>query len=97
MKQPALRPFDPSRYLQNEASIAAYLEAVLEQGDSSLFLDALGDVAKARGMSRLAKESGLTRESLYRSLSSGSQPRFETIQRVLHALGVKIHLQALPA
>lgn len=82
--------FDVSEYLKDEASIAAYLSSIVEEGDPKLLLSAIGDIAKARGMSRIASESGLGRESLYKALNSSAKPRFDTILRVLGALGVKI-------
>ena len=82
-------PFDPSAYLDSDEMIAQYLAAAVEEGDPELFLAALGDVAKARGMAQIAKDAGLGRESLYKALSPGAHPRFETINAVLQALGVK--------
>lgn len=82
--------FDVSEYLKDEASIAAYLSAIMEEGDPRLLLSAIGDIAKARGMSRIASESGLGRESLYKALNSEAKPRFDTILKVLNALGVNI-------
>jgi probable addiction module antidote protein len=82
--------FDVSEYLKDEASIAAYLSAIVEDGDSRLLLSAIGDIAKARGMSKIASESGLGRESLYKALNSKAKPRFDTVLKVLGALGVNI-------
>ena len=82
-------PFDAADYLDNDDVIAAYLSAAAEDPNPDVFLAALGDVAKARGMALIAKESGLGRESLYKALSAGAHPRYETISAVLHALGVK--------
>ena len=82
--------FDPSVYLDSEETIAEYLTVTLEKNDPDLLLAALANVAKARGMSRIARESGLGRESLYKALTSVSKPRFETIMKVMHALGVKL-------
>ncbi len=82
--------FEVSDYLKDEASIAAYLSAVVEEGDSGLLLSAIGDIAKARGMSKIASESGLGRESLYKALNPDAKPRFDTILKVLGALGVSI-------
>ena len=82
--------FDVSEYLKDEASIAAYLSAIVEEGDPRLLLSAIGDIAKARGMSRIASESGLGRESLYKALNSDAKPRFDTVLKVLGALGVNI-------
>jgi probable addiction module antidote protein len=86
--------FDPSAYLENEETIAEYLSAALEEDDPGVFLAAVGHVAKARGMSAIAKESGLGRESLYKAFSPGAKPRYETVQKVLHTLGVKINVSA---
>jgi probable addiction module antidote protein len=82
--------FDVSEYLKDESSIAAYLSAIVDEGDPALLLAAIGDIAKARGMSRIANDSGLGRESLYKALNSGAKPRFDTIIKVLNALGVNI-------
>lgn len=89
-----LIPFDASEYLDNDEVVSEYLTAALESGDADLLLAALGDIAKARGMSEIAKETGLGRESLYKALAPGAKPRFDTILKVIHALGVK--LQATP-
>ena len=81
--------FDISEYLDNDEVITEYLSAAAEDPNPDVFVAALGDVAKARGMTQIAKASGLGRESLYKAFSKGSHPRFETINAVLHALGVK--------
>lgn len=86
--------FDPSVYLDSEEAIAEYLSAALEDDDPSVFLAAIGHVAKARGMSAIAQESGLGRESLYKAFAPGAKPRYETVQKVLHSLGVKINVSA---
>jgi probable addiction module antidote protein len=83
-------PFDVAEYLDNDAVIAEYLAAAIEDPNPDVFLAALGDVAKARGMAQIAKETGLGRESLYKALSSGAHPRYETIKAVLNALGVRL-------
>ena len=82
--------FDASDYLDNEETIAEYLTAALENPDPDAFLVAVSDVAKARGMSKVAANAGLGRESLYKALKPGAQPRFETVRRLLDALGVKL-------
>lgn len=82
--------FDFSEYLDDEAVIAEYLTAAAEDPNPSVFLSALGDVAKARGMTQIAKDCGLGRESLYKALSAGAHPRLETVNAVLKALGVKL-------
>jgi len=88
-----LPEFDPAKYLNSEEDIAAYLSVVLEEDDPALLAAALGDVAKARGMTEIAKASGITREALYRALRPNSKPRFETISRVCAALGVRLVAQ----
>jgi len=82
-------PFDPAAYLDSDEVVAEYLTAATEDPNPEVFLAALGDVAKARGMSQIAKDAGLGRESLYKALSAGAHPRYETVNAVLHALGVK--------
>lgn len=89
-------PFDAARYLDNEEVIAEYLTAAAEDPNPDVFLAALGDVAKARGMARIAEESGLGRESLYKALGAGAHPRYETVSAVLRALGVKLAIVATP-
>lgn len=83
-------PFDPAEYLDDDESVAVYLTSMLEEDDPGLLFSALGDVARARGMTEIAKASGLSREALYKALRSDAQPRFDTIHRVLEALGVKL-------
>lgn len=87
---PKLLPFDSARYLTDDVAIAEYITAVLEDGDSDLLLLALSDVARARGMAQVAKDAGLGRESLYKALSPGAKPRFETVLKVARALGVRL-------
>jgi probable addiction module antidote protein len=81
--------FDPADYLDNDEVIAEYLSAAVEDPNPDVFLAALGDVARARGMAQVAKGAGLGRESLYKALSVGAHPRFETVSAVLRGLGVK--------
>ena len=88
-------PFDAADYLTNEETIAEYLTAALEDPNPDMFLVAVRDVARAHGMTQLAKDSGLGRESLYKALSPGAKPRHETIQKIVRALGIK--LSAAPA
>ena len=87
-------PFDASDYLNSEETIAEYLTAALENSDPDAFLVAVRDVAKARGMSKVAANAGLGRESLYKTLRPGAQPRFDTVRRLLNALGVKLDVSA---
>lgn len=83
-------PFDAADYLDSEETIAEYMTAASEDENPDVFLAALGDVAKARGMAKIAADSGLGRESPYKALAAGSHPRYETVQAVLRALGVKL-------
>ena len=85
-----LAPFDASDYLDNEETIAEYLAAALENPDPDAFLIAVRDVAKARGIAKVAADAGLGRESLYKALRPGAQPRFDTVRRLLEALGVRL-------
>ena len=87
-----LSKFDTVDYLGTKKDIAAYLSAVLEDGDPALFVAAIGDIAKARGMSDIAKKSGVTREALYRALKIEARPRFETVAKVVHALGMRLSI-----
>lgn len=89
-----IAPFDASDYLDNEETIAEYLSAALNNPDPNAFLDAVRDVAKAQGISTVAQNAGLGRESLYKALKPGAKPRFETIRRLLAALDVKIEIVA---
>ena len=82
--------FDAADYLSNEETIAEYISAALEDPDPDVFLTAVRDVARARGMAQLAKDSGLGRESLYKALTPGAKPRYDTMLKLLHALGVKL-------
>jgi probable addiction module antidote protein len=88
-----LLPFDAARYLTDDDAVAEYMNAVLETGDSDLLLMALGDIARARGMAQVAKDTGLGRESLYKALAPGAKPRFDTVLKVARALGVKLTAQ----
>jgi probable addiction module antidote protein len=83
-------PFDAADYLTDEETIAEYLNAALENPDPDLFLVAVRDVARARGMTQLAKDTGLGRESLYKALAPGAKPRYDTILKIMHALGVRL-------
>lgn len=89
-----LVPFDAARYLTDDAAIAEYMSTVLEMADPDLLLLALSDVARARGMAQVAKDSGLGRESLYKALAPGAKPRFDTVVKVMAALGIQ--MQATP-
>ena len=86
--------FDATKFLDDDEAIAEYMTAVLEADDPDLLLLALGDVARAKGMTQVARDAGLGRESLYKALAPGAKPRFETVMRVAKALGVKFTVQA---
>jgi len=88
-------PFDAADYLTDEETIAEHLSAALEDPDPDLFLVAVRDVARARGMTQLARATGLGRESLYKALTPGAKPRYDTVLKIMRALGVK--LTALPS
>jgi probable addiction module antidote protein len=94
IKVSELPEFDAAEYLSTDEEVAAYLTAVLEENDAALLAAALGDIARARGMTQISKDSGITREALYKALRPGSEPRFDTVNRVCAALGVR--LVALP-
>lgn len=87
---PKLAPFDAADYLDDEETIAEYLSAALEDPNPDVFLSAVRDVARARGMGQLARDAGLGRESLYKALAPGAKPRYDTMPKLLHALGVKL-------
>ena len=81
--------FDASKYLDNDEMVAAYLNAALDEGDSDLLLAAIADIAKARGITKIAMAAGLGRESLYKTLAPGSKPRMDTVLKLAGAIGVK--------
>ena len=89
-----LTKFDVSQYLDSKEMIAEYLSQVLQDGDMNELLEAIGNIAKAKGMSQIAKDTGLGRESLYKTFSADSKPRFETIMKVLDSFGVKLQASA---
>jgi probable addiction module antidote protein len=89
-----LPKFDAAEYLDNDAVVAEYLNAALEDDDPELFLQAIADVAKARGIATLAQDTGLGRESLYKTLAPGAKPRYDTVMKLLRALGLE--LQTVP-
>lgn len=91
------RPWDATEHLATEDDIAAYLDAALEDGDPSLIVAVLGDIARARGMTQIARDAGLGRESLYKALSPTGNPEFATILKVVHALGMQFHVQTTQA
>jgi len=90
-------PFDAADYLDDEETIAEYLTAALENPNPDVFLVAVRDVARARGMTQLARDAGLGRESLYKALTPGAKPRYDTILALLQALGIKLTASPIAA
>jgi probable addiction module antidote protein len=88
-------PFDPAELLDSDEAVTTYLDAAFEEGDPALIAAALGDVARAKGMTQMARDTGLSRESLYRALSVEGNPELGTVLRVVKALGLK--LSAVPS
>jgi probable addiction module antidote protein len=88
------RKWDAAEHLKSDADMAAYLEAALEDGDPALVAAALGDIARAKGMSDIARETGLGRESLYKALSRDGNPEISTVLKVVKALGLRLHASA---
>ena len=93
MAKTKTRPYDAGEYLETAEDMAAYLEAALENGESAVVMHALGTIARARGMSQIARDTGLGRESLYKALSPGGNPEFATVMKVVRALGLKLHTE----
>lgn len=91
---PKLKPFDTSAFLDDDEVVAEYLTAALEDPNPDVFLTAVGQVAKARGMGAIAEGAGLGRESLYKALTPGAKPRYDTVLKVLQSLGVKVSVTA---
>jgi probable addiction module antidote protein len=89
-------PYDTAEYLKTDEDMALYLEACFEEaGDDSAFIaKALGNIARARGMTQLARDTGLAREGLYKALSENGNPEFATVMKVIKALGLKLHVEA---
>ena len=94
MAKTTTRPWDAAEHLETEEDMVAYLEAALESGDASLVAAALGDIARTKGMTEIAREAGLGRESLYKALSPEGNPEFATVLKVVRALGLKLHAKA---
>ena len=97
MPKTKIRIWDPAEHLITEEDMAAYLEAALREGDAALIAAALGDIARAKGMSQIARDAGLGRESLYKALSADGNPEFATIMKVVAALGLRLHASPLRA
>lgn len=94
LKALGIKPFDAAEYLDDDETIAEYLSAALEDPNPEALLLAIRSVARARGMAQLALDSGLGRESLYKALAPGAKPRYDTILKVVRALGVRLHASA---
>ena len=94
MPKTATKKWDPAEHFASEEDMAAYLEAALQEGDPALVAAALGDIARAKGMSQVARDTGLGRESLYKALSPGGNPEFATVLKVISALGLRLHAVA---
>ncbi len=90
MAKSKTRPYDAAEYLETEEDMAAYLQAALEDADPALVIHALGNIARARGMSQIARKTGLGRESLYKAFSPEGNPEFATVLKVVQALGIKL-------
>lgn len=97
MRKAKTRAYDASEYLKTEKDMSAYFEAALEEGDPALVVQALGTIAKARGMTEIAHKTGLRRESLYKALSPDGNPEFATVMKVVRALGIKLHAETCAA
>jgi probable addiction module antidote protein len=95
MAKTRTRPWDVAEHLETEEDMAAYLEAVLQEGDSTLVATALGDIARAKGIAQIARDTGLGRASLYKALSPEGNPELATVLKVVRALGLQLH--AAPA
>ena len=95
MAKTTTTPWDPADHLKTKEDMVAYLEAALEEADPVLVAAALGDIARAKGMTQVARDAGLGRESLYKALSPAGNPEFATILKVVAALGLQLH--AAPA
>lgn len=85
--------WDVAEFLDSEEKVFAYIEAAFEEGDASLVAAALGDIARARGMTKIAQEAGVSRESLYRALSADGNPEFGTIMKVMKAMGLQLSIE----
>lgn len=96
MARTQTRPWDPAEHLETEEDVVAYLNVALDEGDLPLIVAALGDIARARRMTIVARDAGLSRESLYRSLSANGNPEFGTVLKVMRALGLRLQAAGVP-
>jgi probable addiction module antidote protein len=99
MKKIKTTRYDVAEHLRTPEEMAAYLEACLEEadGDAAFIAKALGDIARAKGMAQVARKAGLSRESLYKALSGERSPGFDTVLKVMAALGLRLHAEAAPS
>ena len=93
MAKTKTKPYDAAEYLETEEDMAAYLQAALDDGDPAVVIHALGTIARAHGMSQIARQTGLRRESLYKALSPEGNPEFATVLKVVQALGIELHAE----
>jgi probable addiction module antidote protein len=94
MAKTRTKKWDAAEHLKSDEDMVAYLEAALEESDAALVAAALGDIARAKGMTDIARQAGLGRESLYKALSPGGNPEFSTVLKVVKALGLRLHATA---
>lgn len=94
MAKTKTRPWDAAEHLATEVDMAAYLEAALEEGNAAVVTAALGDIARAKGMTEIARATGLGRESLYKALAPDGNPEFSTVLKIVRSLGLKLHATA---
>jgi probable addiction module antidote protein len=99
MKKTKLKttPYDPVDYLKTEEDMAAYMEAALEDGHPAVVAMAVGNIARAKGMTKVAKDAGLSRATMYKSFREGGNPEFATVIKVINALGLKFHVEPIHA
>ena len=95
MAKTKTKTYDVGEYLETEEDMAAYIQAAFEDGDPAVVIQALGNIARARGMSEIARKTGLRRESLYKALSAEGNPEFATVLKVVQALGIKINAEPM--
>ena len=95
MAKTKTKPYDAAEYLESEEDMAAYLQAAFAEGDPALIIHALGNIARARGMTEIACQTGLRRESLYKALSPEGNPEFATVLKVVQALGIKLNAEPM--
>ena len=91
------KPYNPFNHLLTDADMGQYLTNAFMDDDPAVFVTALGHVAKAKGLAKLSQDTGLNRESLYKALSGKSKPKWDTVQRIIKALNIQIHLEPTPS